>query len=451
MSLNNQDNSNETAARFAKIERDCEYTLLNGTEIIIPVDELPILIRLGREAVAFALVDPSVDLTKNEQISDTPNNGKKRSLNKLLKTLLIDPSDYDINRGTGYKGLRDGESIVLGRSHEDELHRFKEHSKNVSRNHLFIAKSPDGKTIALKDLGSTNGTYIGRIPLARPIDRTISEEWSQPSEAKIEKFMVEETFDSSLASERHPDRNEDNFLVNKADNIYAVFDGLGGHDGGEIAAETAKTIASKMARQTNEFNTLEDVATHLKKVLISANKGILKINSEAATTAVLAKVHEIEGEIYASVAHVGDSRAYLLSNGILKALTADHTAFRVPGHTNTAMNEQEKLANTDGMSVLSEYEIEMFQQRNRIGAYLGHDNKVLADIKHFAVKPGDAMILTTDGVHDNLTTNEMQSLLINMRENEDPARALTSAASRRAKEQHFRSKMDDITAIVINI
>jgi len=147
----------------------------------------------------------------------------------------------------------------------------------------------------------------------------------------------------------------------------------------------------------------------------------------------------------------GSATLLRVSNGMLKALTADHTAFREPGHTNTAMSEQEKLANTDGMSVLSEYEIEMFRQRNRIGACLGHDNTVLADIKHFAVKPGDAIILTTDGVHDNLTTNEMQSLLRTTKVGEDPAKALTSAASRRAKEQHFRSKMDDITAIVINI
>ncbi len=283
------------------------------------------------------------------------------------------------------------------------------------------------------------------------VTEAVLDEWTFVDAVETERSLIERAFGSSLTSERHPDRNEDSLLIDEKNNLFAVFDGVGGHDGGEVASGAAKDTASLMAEGVAEFSDLATAEEYLRQILITANEDVIYANPEAATTAVLAKIHQINGVTYVSVAHVGDSRAYLLSDGVLKALTTDHTPFRQPGFTLDAMNQQEKLADTDTISVLSPAEIAAFRQRNIIGACLGRGYEVKADIKHFAVKPGDSIILTSDGIHDNLTTKEILAQLTESDGDLGPAYALTTAASERAKQLHMRSKMDDITAVVMNI
>ena len=423
-----------------------EYRRINKKETF-STSELPVFIRLGKGAVnTFAIIDPSTEPDPHEGARDN----KKISLNPDIKTLLICPTDYDVSRGEGYKGIRDGETIHMGRSDGDQLHRFKRLTDDVSRDHAIITKSPDGKTITVTDLQSMNGTYISKDLNDLENAKTLVEEWGSTVESAAEYFAVRDASGSSLASEKHPDRNEDAFLVDTENNVYAVFDGVGGIEGGDIASTAARKSAAEMARSQQAPTDLESVTTYLRKMLDEASASILDVSLKAATTAVITKVSKFNDELYASVAHSGDSRAYLLSDGVLMALTADHTPFRKPGYTLEAMRQQEVLADTDTISVLSPAEAEMFRRRNVIGASLGRGAEVHADIKHFPVKPGDTLLLTSDGVHDNLTTDEMQSLLANDG-SKDLARTLVNAANKRAKEDHFRAKMDDITAVAIVI
>ena len=423
-----------------------EFHLIDNSETF-STSELPIFIRLGNSAVnTLAIINPSAE----PDTHPGPRNDKKISLNPYIKTFLVSPTGYDVSRGEGYKGIRDGETIQLGRSHGDELHRFNPFTEDVSRDHAIITKSPDGKTIIVTDLHSMNGTYISKDPSNLKNTKTLAEERGPTIEAAEEYFVVRGASGSSLASEKHPDRNEDAFLVDTENNVYAVFDGVGGIEGGDVASTAARKSAAEMAQSQQAPTDLKSVATYLRKMLDEASASILDVSLEAATTAVVTKVSKFNDELYASVAHSGDSRAYLLSDGVLTALTADHTPFRKLGYTLEAMQQQEVLANTDTINVLSPAEAAMFGRRNVIGASLGRGGEVRADIKHFTVKPGDTIILTSDGVHDNLTTKEMQSLLANDG-SKDLARVLVNAANNRAKEDHFRAKMDDITAVAIVI
>jgi serine/threonine protein phosphatase PrpC len=258
-------------------------------------------------------------------------------------------------------------------------------------------------------------------------------------------------FGSSLASERHPTRNEDALVIDKVNDIYAVFDGLGGYDGGEIASHIGTETVIKDAAYISKNESPADVAVYLESLLVHANENILKVTHEAATTAVVVKIHEFENILYASIAHVGDSRAYVLREGVLSMLTVDHTPFRRPGHTQEAMTQQERLANVVDTAALSINSFHQFKQRNIVGACLGHDNEVAADIKHFVIKPEDLLILTSDGIHDNLTTEEMQELLLDTPSPEYYAAVLTRAAQARARQIHNRAKQDDITAVAIKV
>ncbi|MNQ82175.1 Serine/threonine phosphatase stp [compost metagenome] len=442
MNMDRSDHPKNIAARFTNIEAVREYRRIEGTETI-SVDELPVFIRLGRAALnTFVIVNPAVDLTETERSDES------HFLNSAIETFIIDPKIYSLANRKGYKALRNGETVLFGRSNQEELLRFSELSTIVSRQHATISKSSDGETVTIKDLASSNGTYVATSPIVR---EAITEEWVPSTDKTPNKELM--LFDAkgfSVASERHPATNEDKFIVDKKNNMYAVFDGVGGRGGGEIASEAAKKYITQRAGDITTGEDLSAVDRYLRQLLTGANDRILMLSSEAATTAALVKVHEINSELHASIAHVGDSRAYLLRDGILETLTTDHTPFRYRMGTGEAALQQERLADTDSLDILSEDDIIAFQRRNIIGAKLGGDNEVRADVNHFKVKRGDLIILTTDGIHDNLTTQEMQRLLTTAK-NTDYAELLTHAARVRSRQSHLRAKKDDMTAIVVNV
>ncbi|MFZ1301911.1 MAG: FHA domain-containing protein [Candidatus Microsaccharimonas sp.] len=440
-------NTSQTAARFASIEATYDaYREVIDSEVI-PVDALPIFVRLGKNTMnTLAIIRPD-DLTVAEQDDSPAVGGEGHALNLNMKTFIIQPDAYNITTGKGYKALRDGESVEVGRSHQSNLPRFADFHQGVSRDHVAITKSQDGKTITVTDLGSSNGTYIATAP-----ERTepITKEFPIITSHEQEPIIVNKAVSASLASEKHPNRNEDSQLVDTENNMYGVFDGMGGYAGGEIASAAARDLVASRAPYNDTFDSLNAAETYLNDILFAANYAVLNRINEAATTAVIAKIHELNGQQFASIAHSGDSRAYLLRNGVLKAITVDHTPFRHDGHTQEAIAQQERLSDTDVISVLSIDDQIAFRNRNVIGACLGRDDDVRIDVKHIAVQPGDSIILTSDGVHDNLKTTEMQQLLLHT----DPAHyanILTRAANSRAKQSHDRAKMDDITAVVVTI
>jgi protein phosphatase len=445
MNMDSSDHPKSVAAKFANIEAAREYRPVEGTETI-SVDELPVFIRLGQTALnTFVILNPAIDLTKAEQ------NDESHFLNPAIETYIIDPNIYDLTDHRGYKALRNGETVLFGRSNQEELSRFNKLSPIVSRQHAAISKSSDGETITIKDLASTNGTYIAKSPIIQPATETITEKWASPADKTPSRELL--LFDAqgySFASERHPDTNQDKFIVDTKNNMYAVFDGVGGFSSGEIAAETAKNYVAQRAGDIGTDEDIHAVDRYLRQLFTGANERILAFSSEAATTAVLAKIHEINGELHASIAHVGDSRAYLLRDGLLKALTTDHTPFRHDMGTGEAILQQERLADTDSLNALSDEDIAAFRDRRFIGASLGRSGEVRADVKHFSVNRGDVIILTSDGVHDNLTTQEMQRMLVNAR-SENYAELLIHAARERSRQPHLRAKMDDMTAVVVSI
>lgn len=430
------------AQRFAHIEQSYDFQPLKGAETF-PVDELPLFIRLGRNALdTLVVVNPAVDLDDAERRSGGV------SLNTDVSTVLIDPTIYNIAQKVGYKGIHAGQAVVLGRSSKNNIHRLRPFTEGVSRYHASVSASEDGQSVTIRDLDSLNGTFIGKLPVnLEQLDTTTS---TEEKTSLLERLHHVSSEGSSLPSDRHPDRNEDTFITYDDHNVYGVLDGVGGFFGGDVASRVGRDHIYEHAYPIDTFESLSDASQYLQDLLSGAHETIYAETKEAATTAVLAKVHVFSDELYISVAHVGDSRAYLLRDGTLKALTTDHTPYRKDFGTKDAMIQQEKLADTDTISILSPDEIRQFRRRNIIGECLGRGEPFKADINHFVVQEGDVIVLSSDGVHDNLTTPEILKILMNT-QNSDAAERLTEAARERARQSHLRAKMDDITAVVITI
>lgn len=259
----------------------------------------------------------------------------------------------------------------------------------------------------------------------------------------------------TIPSDKHPENNEDAVL--DVEDAFAVFDGVGGHKGGHEASRLARQVVKEELAKIPPGLSAKEMVETLKKVLEEANKKVLEeARGELegmATTASLVKF--AEGNC-AVVANLGDSRVYLLRgvNGKLEQVTLDdNRAFLMAENEQEARALQSKFNNLTDPSTLSESEQHFFENRNVIIQALG-GSTIRPRTYIVDLQPGDKLLLSSDGVHDNLTDLEIEKILGQAASSETLARALSSAAqevARGGKGRNHRSKMDDISAVVVEV
>jgi serine/threonine protein phosphatase PrpC len=219
--------------------------------------------------------------------------------------------------------------------------------------------------------------------------------------------------------------NEDSFMVHEP--LFAVADGMGGHQGGEVASNLALAALEKLVREPTPDG---DTAPKLAEVVRDANRIVLqRANSDPALsgmgttlTAVLAgtgtRVH---------LAHVGDSRAYLLRNGELTQLTRDQTVVQ-------------RLVD-EGR--ISQEEAEIHPQRSILTNALGVDRDIEVDEASYDLEVGDRLLLCSDGLSGMVAEEEIKEIL---QEHDDPQAAcdvLVDSANRAGGQ-------DNITALILD-
>lgn len=182
--------------------------------------------------------------------------------------------------------------------------------------------------------------------------------------------------------------NEDAFKFGKFDDGTSwavVCDGMGGVHGGKVASSTAIDIVSqKINKCYNPSMNITSIENLLLSSITTANclvydRGSADRELEGMGTTIVAAVHK-NGEV--CIAHVGDSRAYLISDGAIRLLTKDHSLV------------QEML----DMGQITETEFEHHPRKNIITRAMGVDEKI--DIEFDTVEFGknDALILCSDGL-----------------------------------------------------
>ena len=219
------------------------------------------------------------------------------------------------------------------------------------------------------------------------------------------------------------ERNEDGFLTQEP--LFAVADGMGGHRGGGVASEVALQMLSRMEGGSV---TGSDAADGLADMVTQANDAVLERASEeprlAGMGTTLTAVIVQPGRIH--LAHVGDSRAYLLRDGDLRQLTEDHSLVQ------RMVNEGK----------LSPEEAEVHPHRSVLTRALGVEPELDVDRDSLEVRPGDRILLCSDGLTTMVPEEDIQRIVA---ENEDPQRvaeALVAAANE-------AGGLDNITALVL--
>ncbi len=244
--------------------------------------------------------------------------------------------------------------------------------------------------------------------------------------------------------------NQDAVLVDNENQLYAVFDGMGGHSDGALASRTAaEYIKERVLERNLGFNDVNSdylVAEDMQDLIISVNREVSKLghgkSDKPGTTISIVKIVSSPEGRRLVIGNIGDSRVFIQhANGVLRQVTDDDNGM--------SPFETLRISNAAQESDLNEQELRRFRTRNQISRCLGDSN--LGEVKGKVINISNLNILrvviTSDGIHDNLTNDEIEKLL----QQDARAEVLAHAAQKRSREHSFRSKADDMTALVIDL
>jgi len=228
--------------------------------------------------------------------------------------------------------------------------------------------------------------------------------------------------------------NEDNFLINEELNLFVVADGMGGHAGGEyasaIAVNTVEEIVSSMAVGGDEVDDpIELTRQKLTHAIRLSGRRIFEKAREQTefhgmgTTVVVVLVEN--GNAF--VAHVGDSRVYLLRDGAIEQVTEDHSLIA------------EKIRH----GLITPEEAKNHRMRNVITRSLGYQEDVEVDLTVRAIRRGDQYLLCSDGLSGHVEDEEMANLLLS-NSPQNAARKLVVLACDRGGD-------DNITTVIARV
>lgn len=268
---------------------------------------------------------------------------------------------------------------------------------------------------------------------------------------------------SSVSSDAHRARNEDAFLVLPDRGFFGVFDGMGGprDKNADVAAQIAADEVQEMLAPLAPDASDEAVADTLRDAFFTADAAIrAEANSRngagtMGTTALAAVIRPAGVDTWSVlIGWVGDSRALVLPLGSrsVQTLTLDDGVLRLHAFpAKQARKYQAALGMVTDSKQLSLRERDLFLERHVLTQAVGGTLRHVHVAAHL-LSDGDLFVLTTDGVHDNLTDREMAAILRRARSVGDASKQLVVAARARSRDrEHVRAKPDDMTAIIVRL
>lgn len=226
--------------------------------------------------------------------------------------------------------------------------------------------------------------------------------------------------------------NEDSLFVMPDQNLYIVADGVGGHNSGELASRMAVGYMAQYValHPISEVKSKRDLKKYFKTCFEGANELVFnkanqeKENSGMATTSVLCHIRSG----WAYVVNVGDSRAYLVRDGVVRQVTQDHTY----------VNEMIQSG------ILSEEEAKNRPDKNMITRAIGGEKSVKPDFFSFEVCADDIIILCSDGLYGEIPDEKMGKIVSSTKSMHGLAKNLVDEANKSGGK-------DNISVICIKV
>jgi serine/threonine protein phosphatase PrpC len=177
--------------------------------------------------------------------------------------------------------------------------------------------------------------------------------------------------------------------------LFALADGVGGHDLGEVASHTAIECVLAGFKECTPGEPHGALLTRLIRTantrVLDAGHATVSLRGPGMATTIVACALRYDR---AAVAHVGDSRCYLIRRGQPNLLTRDHTV----------ANEHVRL------KLLSKEDAAQAETRHMLSRSLGNDLMVNVEVNEHQVFAGDVLLLCSDGLHGSVESSEMAAL-----------------------------------------
>ena len=206
-------------------------------------------------------------------------------------------------------------------------------------------------------------------------------------------------------------------------NLFIVADGMGGHNGGEIASTAAIAhFCDYISAQTDSSEGPLDLLT---SAIIAANKSVLsqaEKEPELSGMGTTLTACTINGS-KCNIIHIGDSRAYTVTKDTITQLTNDHSF----------VNEMVKAGQ------ITQTEAREHPKRNILTKVLGINSEMSADGYVTEMEPGSVILLCSDGLYNMVPEDEIKSIIYT---SEEPADALVAAANEKGGS-------DNISVVVV--
>lgn len=226
------------------------------------------------------------------------------------------------------------------------------------------------------------------------------------------------------------ENNEDAWKVIPESNVIVLADGMGGHTAGEIAAQEAVDhYASFIEAKSGEI-TPRNAKSLLAEVIKEVNSSVFRLAKadrelRGMGTTICCGIFV---EDFFFFAHVGDSRIYRFRDQKIKQLTADHSLV------------QELIE----LGELNKRQAQEFNQRNIITKAIGTEPQVEPSIDSCDIRPGDIVMMCSDGLSDLLSNKEIEKILSLSADINKKTELFVQSANR-------RGGMDNITVILLEI
>ncbi len=220
--------------------------------------------------------------------------------------------------------------------------------------------------------------------------------------------------------------NEDALLVGDGEDetLFVVADGIGGFEAGEVASSLAVEVLKDLPPDEPFTAAMREA----NRRIVAAGRGDEKL-SGMGTTVVAIRFGGTQREPVAEVAHVGDSRAYLMRGGDMRPITEDHSL----------------VAELVRSGDLTRDQAAEHPQKNLITRALGADEEVDVDTAILPVEAGDRILLCSDGLSDMVPEGGISLILAESPDDpEKAARGLLSAALEAGGN-------DNITVVVVDV
>ena len=235
--------------------------------------------------------------------------------------------------------------------------------------------------------------------------------------------------------------NEDCFSVREDLKLFVVADGMGGHAAGEVASQAAvegivtfvEATQTMSPDQTWPIPFDPEQSMNANRLRAGFRMGNWRLAAQIASSrrlrgmATTAVAMLIDGGT-GTLAHVGDSRAYRLRDGQLERLTRDHSW----------VEEQIRVG------ALSETAARQHPWRNIVTRALSGSDDLKVDIQEVALKPGDRLLLCTDGVFTVLSDDQISEVLRRETDLDSLCHALIQGAN-------DEGGPDNLTAVVLEV